>query len=68
MRKKEKIKEVNVPIPRVYFFFAGAFFASFLTGFLATTITSGFYICQYLYLKFVKAQINPSTHAPYEAA
>ena len=28
----------------VYFFFAGAFFTSFLTGFLATNLTSGFYI------------------------
>ena len=53
MRKKEKNREVNVPIPRVYFFFAGAFFSSFFgSGFLATNITSGFYICQYLYLKF----------------
>jgi hypothetical protein len=33
---KEKNREVNVPMPRAYFFFAGAFFASFLTGFLAT--------------------------------
>jgi len=45
---KDKIKkkiEVNMPMPRVYFFFAGAFFASFLTVFLATEITSGCYIC-----------------------
>jgi hypothetical protein len=38
----KKKREVNVPMPRVYFFFAGAFFSSFLTGFLATEITSGF--------------------------
>jgi hypothetical protein len=43
--KREK-GEVNVPMPRVYFFFAGAFLTSFLTGFLATDITSGLYICQ----------------------
>jgi len=46
MRKKEKNREVNVPIPKFYFFFAGAFFSSFLTGFLATTLTSGYYIWQ----------------------
>jgi hypothetical protein len=69
MRKKEKNREVNVPIPRVYFFFAGAFFSSFFgSGFLATTLTSGFYICRNLYLRFVKAQIESSTHTPYEAA
>ena len=33
--KKEKNREVTMPLPRVYFFFAGAFFTSFLTGFLA---------------------------------
>jgi len=33
MRKKNR--EVTMPLPRGYFFFAGAFFASFLTGFLA---------------------------------
>ena len=46
---KDKIKkkiEVNMPMPRIYFFFAGAFFASFLTVFLATEITSGCYICE----------------------
>jgi hypothetical protein len=47
MNKKEKNREVNVLMPRVYFFFAGAFFSSFFgSGFLATNITSGFYICQ----------------------
>jgi hypothetical protein len=40
--KKEKNSEVNIPIPRVYFFLAGAFFSSFLTGFFATELTSGF--------------------------
>jgi hypothetical protein len=39
--RKEKNREVNVPMPRFYFFFAGAFF---LTGFFATKITSGFNI------------------------
>jgi hypothetical protein len=38
--KKEK-REINVLIPRFYFFFAGAFFTSFLAGFLAINITSG---------------------------
>jgi hypothetical protein len=43
----KKNREVNVPKPRFYFFFAGAFFSSFFgSGFLATNITSGFYICQ----------------------
>jgi hypothetical protein len=46
--KRKKI-EVIVPKPRVYFFFAG-FFSSFLTGFLATKIASGFNVCVYLYL------------------
>jgi len=31
-------------IPRVYFFLAGAFFTSFLTGFFAIKITSEFNI------------------------
>jgi hypothetical protein len=39
---KKKNSEVNIPIPRVYFFFAGAFFTSFLTGFFAIKTTSGF--------------------------
>jgi len=30
-----------MPLPRVYFFFAGAFFSSFLTGFFATCINLG---------------------------
>ena len=42
--KKEKNREVTMPLPRVYFFFAGAFFASFLTGFFAIKMTSGFNI------------------------
>jgi hypothetical protein len=42
---KEKKIEVNVIIPRVYFFFAG-FFSSFLTGFFAIKISSGFNIWQ----------------------
>jgi len=68
MNKKEKNREVNVPIPKFYFFFAGAFFSSFFgSGFLATSLTSGYYVCQYLYLRFVKAQIESSTHVPYEA-
>jgi hypothetical protein len=45
--KKEKNREVTMPLPRVYFFFAGAFFSSFLTGFLATKLTSGFNLCGY---------------------
>jgi len=48
--KKEKNSEVNIPIPRAYFFFAGAFFSSFLTGFLAIKLTSGYNLCGYLYL------------------
>jgi hypothetical protein len=40
--KIKKNSEVNIPVPRVYFFFAGAFFTSFLAGFLAIKITSGF--------------------------
>jgi hypothetical protein len=48
MRKKEKNREVNVPMPRIYFFFSGAFF---LAGFLATTQTSGYYIWQYFVFK-----------------
>ena len=42
--KKEKNREVTMPLPRGYFFFAGAFFASFLTGFFAIKMTSGFNI------------------------
>jgi hypothetical protein len=34
-KNKKKNREVTNPLPRGYFFFAGAFFASFLTGFLA---------------------------------
>jgi hypothetical protein len=45
IREKEKNGEVRESTPRVYFFFAGAFFSSFLTGFLATKYTSGYYIC-----------------------
>jgi hypothetical protein len=41
-KKRKKNREVSVPTPRVYFFFAGAFFTSFLTVFLATEITSEF--------------------------
>jgi hypothetical protein len=41
--KKRKVRELGkiplTPIP--YFFFAG-FFSSFLAGFLATSLTSGF--------------------------
>jgi hypothetical protein len=48
--KREK-GEVNVPMPRVYFFFTGAFLTSFLTGFLATNTTSGFYICSQFVFK-----------------
>jgi hypothetical protein len=44
--KKEKNREVTMPLPRVYFFFAGAFFASFLAGFFAIKMTSGFNIWQ----------------------
>jgi hypothetical protein len=39
---EKKKREMNVLTPRFYFFFAGAFFSSFLTGFFAIQITSGF--------------------------
>jgi hypothetical protein len=37
-----------MPLPRVYFFFAGAFFSSFFAGFLAIVITSGFNVWKLL--------------------
>jgi len=43
---EKKKREVNVLVPRFYFFFAGAFFTSFLAGFFAIKITSGFYVWQ----------------------
>jgi hypothetical protein len=39
---EKKKREMNALTPRFYFFFAGAFFSSFLTGFFAIQITSGF--------------------------
>ena len=43
-RIKKKNREATMRMPRFYFFFTGAFFSSFLTGFFATIITSGFNI------------------------
>ena len=37
----KKKKRVNMPSPRFYFFFAGAFLAAFLAGFFATFIFLG---------------------------
>jgi hypothetical protein len=48
--RKEKNREVNVPMPRFYFFFAGAFFTSFLTGFFATNNPRDFIYDSNLYL------------------
>jgi hypothetical protein len=39
---EKKKREVNVPMPRFYAFFSGAFF--FAAFFLATDIASGFYV------------------------
>jgi hypothetical protein len=39
---ERKRGEVNMPTPRFYFFFAGAFF--FAAFFLANDITSGYYV------------------------
>ena len=38
---QKRKKRVNMPMPRFYFFFAGAFLTSFLAGFFATVITLG---------------------------
>jgi len=43
---EKKKREVNVLVPRFYFFFAGAFFTAFLAGFFDIKITSGFYVWQ----------------------
>jgi hypothetical protein len=43
---EKKKREVKVLMPRFYFFFAGAFFTSFLAGFFAIKTTSGFNVCQ----------------------
>jgi hypothetical protein len=55
--QKKKNREVNVAMPRFYFFFTGAFF--FLTGFLDTTITLGI-----LYMSVIRIY-NLSKPTPY---
>jgi hypothetical protein len=50
-RKNERAKSAYVR--GIYFFFAGAFFSSFFAGFLATSLTSGIYICtEYVFIIF----------------